>query len=91
MILTSAGMAQAPHQRPPAVQFVEVEPNVKVEVLDWGGTGRPLVLLAGMGNDAHVFDPFASELSSAFHVYGVTRRGFWCIQQTCSDSGELLG
>lgn len=29
----------------PAEQFVTVEPNVKLEVLDWGGTGRPLVFL----------------------------------------------
>jgi hypothetical protein len=25
-------------------------------VLDWGGTGRNLVLFAGLGNTAHVFD-----------------------------------
>ena len=27
--------------------FVTVAPDVKLEVLEWGGTGRPLVLLAG--------------------------------------------
>lgn len=37
-------------------QFVEVQPDVKLEVLDWGGTGRNLVLFAGLGNTAHVFD-----------------------------------
>jgi hypothetical protein len=37
-------------------QFVEVQPDVKLEVLDWGGAGRNLVLLAGLGNTAHVFD-----------------------------------
>jgi hypothetical protein len=31
-------------------QFVTVAPEVKLEVLDWGGTGRPIVLLAGLGN-----------------------------------------
>ena len=41
------------------VQFVTVEDNVKLEVLDWGGSGRPIVLLAGSGNTAHVFDDFA--------------------------------
>jgi pimeloyl-ACP methyl ester carboxylesterase len=45
-------------------------------VLDWGGTGRPLVLLAGQGNTAHVFDEFAPRLASLGHVYGITRRGF---------------
>ena len=58
------------------VQFVTVEPGVKLEVLDWGGTGRPLVLLTGLGNDAHVFDGFAEKLTSKYHVYGITRRGF---------------
>jgi len=36
-----------------------VEKNVKLEVLDWGGSGEPLVLLAGPGNSAHIFDKFA--------------------------------
>jgi hypothetical protein len=31
---------------PHAVQFVAVDQNVRLEVLDWGGTGRTVVLLA---------------------------------------------
>jgi non-heme chloroperoxidase len=58
------------------VRFVNVEENVRVEVLDWGGTGKPVVLLAGGGNTAHVFDEFAPKLAGDYHVYGVTRRGF---------------
>jgi non-heme chloroperoxidase len=61
---------------PHTVQFVTVDKDVKLEVLDWGGRGRPLVLLAGLGNTAHVFDDFATKLTSEYHVYGVTRRGF---------------
>ena len=45
-------------------------------MLDWGGTGRPLVFLAGLGNDAHTFGKFAPKFTAACHVYGVTRRGF---------------
>ncbi len=56
--------------------FIPVEKNVSLEVLDWGGTGRPLVLLAGLGNTAHVFDKFAPKLTPKYHVYGITRRGF---------------
>lgn len=59
-----------------AVRFVTVEENVQLEVLDWGGTGRPIVLLAGGGNTAHVFDEFAPKLTTDHHVYGITRRGF---------------
>ena len=61
---------------PHKVQFVPVQENVKLEVLDWGGTGRPLVLLSGLGNDAHVYDNFALKLTPNYHVYGITRRGF---------------
>jgi len=61
---------------PHITQFVTVDKNVRLEVLDWGGSGRPLVLLAGGGDTAHVFDDFAPKLTPAFHVYGITRRGF---------------
>ena len=61
---------------PHSVQFVTVEDNVKLEVLDWGGSGRPIVLLTGSGNTAHVYDDFARKLLDCCHVYGITRRGF---------------
>lgn len=59
-----------------AVQFVTVDKDVKLEVLDWGGTGRPLVLLTGLGNTAHIYDKFAPKLTATYHVYGITRRGY---------------
>jgi len=62
----------SPHSR----QFVTVENGVRLEVLDWGGSGRTVVLLAGGGNTAHVFDEFAPRLTPDFHVVGITRRGF---------------
>ena len=58
-----------------SVSFVPVGKGIKLEVLDWGGTGRPLVLLAGLGDSAHVFDDFAHKLVAQYHVYGITRRG----------------
>jgi non-heme chloroperoxidase len=61
---------------PHSTQFVQVEPQVKLEVLDWGGRGRPVILLSGLGFTAHVFDDFAPKLARSFHVYGITRRGF---------------
>jgi len=61
---------------PHKAQFIRVEKNVKLEVLDWGGSGKPLVLLAGLGNSAHIFDKFAPKLTAKYHVYGITRRGF---------------
>jgi non-heme chloroperoxidase len=61
---------------PRSTSFVEVEKGVKLEVLDWGGTGRPIVLLAGLQNTGHVFDSFAPQLVTKYHVYGITRLGF---------------
>lgn len=64
---------RSPHQ----TRLVAVEDSVRLEVLDWGGTGPPVVLLAGLGSTAHTFDAFAPRLAAAGHrVYGVTRRGF---------------
>lgn len=64
------------HASPHSTQFVTVEKDVKIEALDWGGTGRPMVLVPGLGNTAHVFDTFVQKLTPKYHVYGVTRRGF---------------
>ena len=70
---------------PHSVQFIKVDGDVRLEVLDWGGSGRPLVLLAGLGNTAHIFDNFAPKLASAYHVYGITRRGYGA--SSAPDSG----
>jgi len=84
--LAAHACAQAAWQDPSEhkVQFVEVEPGVRLEVLDWGGSGRPVVLLAGSGNSAHVFDDFAPKLTNCCHVFGVTRRGFSASSQPAS-------
>jgi non-heme chloroperoxidase len=73
-----SAQASAPWHDPSRhqVQFVTVEEGVKLEVLDWGGTGRPVVLLAGLGFTAHVLDGFAEKLTDSYHVYGITRRGY---------------
>jgi non-heme chloroperoxidase len=59
-----------------SLRFVTVAPGVRLEVLDWGGTGRPVVLLSGLGDNAHVYDQFAPKLVGRYHVYAITRRGF---------------
>jgi non-heme chloroperoxidase len=74
--LYAQGSAQWKDPSPHSTRFVSVEKNVQLEVLDWGGTGSPVVLLAGGGNTAHVFDDFAPKLTTDHHVYGITRRGF---------------
>jgi non-heme chloroperoxidase len=78
-LLGAAGIHPRAAWRDPSphrVRFVAVDGDVRLEVLDWGGVGRPVVLLAGGGNTAHVFDEFAPKLTPYGHVYGITRRGF---------------
>jgi pimeloyl-ACP methyl ester carboxylesterase len=61
---------------PHLVRLVQVEPGVKLEVLDWGGSGDPVLLLAGHGDTGHIFDDFAPGLTGNFHAFALTRRGF---------------
>ena len=56
--------------------MVSLAPGVGVEVLEWGGHGRPLVFLAGLGDTPHVYDDFTPAFRDSFHVFGITRRGF---------------
>lgn len=58
------------------VRMIEVEPGVTLEVLDWGGSGEPIVLLTGLGDNAHVFDDFAYQFRDDHRVLGITRRGW---------------
>lgn len=71
------------------VSFVTVGQDVRLEVLDWGGSGWPLVLLAGLGGSAHVFDDFAPKLTAYGHVLGITRRGFGA--SSAPSSGYSVG
>lgn len=91
---TAFSQAPAPWMDPSRhkTSFVKVENDVRLEVLDWGGSGRPLVLLAGAGATAHVFDNFAPKLTGQYHVYGITRRGFGASVYPGSDYGaDRLG
>ena len=75
----------SPHQ----VKFVTVEDGVQLEVLDWGGAGRPIVLLAGYLT-AHAYDDFAPHLTRIGHIYGITRRGFGASSRPASGYTSQL-
>jgi non-heme chloroperoxidase len=80
-VLLAAAASASPQQAewkdpsPHAVKSVAVDDGVLLEVLDWGGSGPPLLLLAGLGDAAHVFDDMAPTLARRHRVIGVTRRG----------------
>ena len=64
------------------VRLVAVAPGVRLEVLDWGGSGPPLVFLAGLQDVAHGFDDFAPRFRDHFRVLAMTRRGYGASSQT---------
>jgi pimeloyl-ACP methyl ester carboxylesterase len=74
LLISLKALAQT-DSSPHKVQFVTVEEGVQLEVLEWGGSGRPLIFLAGAGDTAHAFDNFAPKFTGQNHVYGITRRG----------------
>jgi non-heme chloroperoxidase len=76
---TATAQAQAGAWQDPSphrVVQVTVEPGVRLEVLDWGGTGVPMLFIPGLGNTAHSYDTFAPRFRDAYHVYAITPRGF---------------
>jgi non-heme chloroperoxidase len=69
---TNAWRDPSPHHS----EMITVDQGVQLEVLDWGGTGRPMVFLSGLGNTAHIWDNFSPQFADKYHVYAITRRGF---------------
>lgn len=71
---------------------------MRLEVLDWGGSGPPIVLL-GCYLTAHLYDEFAPKLTNQFRVYGITRRGLgasdkpasgYSVERSANDVLEVL-
>src|ERR1700704_2722346 len=106
LLVTQAVVAQpAPQSASPwhdpsphHVRWITVDSSVRLEVLDWGGSGLPLVLL-GCYLTAHVYDEFAPKLTNQFHLYGMTRRGIgtsdkpatgYTVQRSADDLLDVL-
>jgi non-heme chloroperoxidase len=53
---------------PHITRFAPIDKDVRLEVLDWGGSGKPIVLLGGGGDAAHVYDDFAPSVEHAMRV-----------------------
>lgn len=74
--IAAARQAAWQDSSPHLAHDITVDEGVSLEVLEWGGNGRPIVLLAGLGHTAHVFDEFAPKLAAMGRVYAITRRGY---------------
>jgi non-heme chloroperoxidase len=84
---------KSPSYPPATIQFITVDKGVKLQVVDWGGSGRALVFIPGLGNTARqTFDEFAPKFTQDYHVYGITRRGFGNSSRPVSGySADRLG
>ncbi len=92
-LVCSPGLAQsqAAPSGPGRTFQVTTAPGVSLEVIDWGGRGRPLVFLPGGGLSAHQFDEFAPPLAGEYRVLGISRRGSGASSDVPPDSlGELV-
>ena len=54
--------------------FITTSDGVRLEVLDHGGQGSPVLLISGYGATAHAFDQFAPRLAAYHRVFALTRR-----------------
>jgi pimeloyl-ACP methyl ester carboxylesterase len=81
VLLAAPSLAIAQDASPPTdttahkTSFVTASDGVKLEVLDYGGQGSPILLISGGGRTAHDFDAFAPRLAARHRVFAVTRRG----------------
>lgn len=50
--------------------------SVRIHYVDHGGCGPVIILLAGLGSSARIFDDFAPLLRQGHRVIAVTRRGY---------------
>jgi pimeloyl-ACP methyl ester carboxylesterase len=98
LAISGAQPAQWRDPSPHTIQRVTVDSSVQLEVLDWGGAGPPIVLLACYVS-THVYDDFAPKLTNQFRVYGITRRGIgasdkpatgYAVQRSANDVLEAI-
>ena len=54
--------------------FVTVN-GVRLNYLDWGGAGEPLVLIPGLGDSPHCYDDLGPALQDRYRVLAYARRG----------------
>jgi len=49
--------------------------GIRINYLDWGGSGPTLILIHGLGDNPHLYDDFAPAFTDSFRVIAYARRG----------------
>jgi non-heme chloroperoxidase len=60
--------------------------DIRLEVIDWGGQGPAVLLLAGLGESGHIYNDLAPRLTDRFRVIALTRRGHGASSHADSSS-----
>lgn len=59
----------------PLEKFVTIN-NLRLRYLEWGNEGNPVIVcLHGHTGQAHIWNEFADEMSSQYHIYALDQRG----------------
>lgn len=82
-LLLLLGMAGAGRAAPQG-GMAEVGGGVRLHFLDFGGRGDPVILLAGLGNTAWIYEHFGAALARHHRVLALTRRGHGASDQPAS-------
>jgi pimeloyl-ACP methyl ester carboxylesterase len=78
--IAAASCSPAPHgdawtdSSPHRVSYVTVN-TLRLQYLDWGGTGEPVVFVHGSGDSPHYFDEIAPALVAHHRIIAPARRG----------------
>ncbi len=59
----------------PEDAYLTLPTSIRLHYLDWGGSGRPLVLLHGLASSCRIWDFTAPLLAEHFHTLALDQRG----------------
>jgi pimeloyl-ACP methyl ester carboxylesterase len=68
------GLTYSQSPRQPVDRFVDVN-GLRIHYVDWGGNGKPLVMVHGLDRVARTFDHLAVRFSPAYRVIAIDMRG----------------
>ena len=76
MLSTIGALAVAQGQQPrqPVDRFVDVN-GLRIHYVDWGGNGKPFVMIHGLDRVSRTFDHLAVRFSPAYRVIAIDMRG----------------